>query len=656
MRPRLICLFLLSLMFAVKASAQQQQPVTCGGSLGDPVVKEDFGSGGNPGPSVGSETNMIYTPDPCPEDGLYTIVNNVNANQSCHDTWQVVPHDHTGNPNGYMMLINASFAPSVFFTKQLTSLCPNTKYEFSAYVMNLITQATQTSDPRNIKPNITFSILDENGNDLQTPLNTGDIEASTSSSDWHKYALLFKTPANFSGFLTLKMTNNAPGGNGNDLLLDDIAFRPCGPTITYSFSNTGSTEPPPFCQGDHVHFTISATPQSNDIPDPAYQWQVYTANGWVDISGATSQIYTVDIPNAATGSYQYRIGICAAENIGTPACRTYSDPATVTVNALPTPTPLSPNTAVCETRTLTLTADGGATYSWSGPGFTGNTNNPLVIDNVTTANAGQYSVVVTSANGCSAAPLTTNVTVLPQVVASVQGTTTICAGTSTPISASGGTTYRWTPSTGLDHDDIANPIATPLVTTTYNVTVSNGGCYDDTKSVTITVNQLPTADAGKDKVIFEGQSTTLNGVSGGDNLTNVYWTPTDFLDNPNSLTPVATPTDDITYTLHVESASCGSATDEVFVRVYKKITIPNTFSPNGDGVNDLWNIDALITYPQCSVKVFNRYGQQVYYSTGYALAWDGTANGQRLPDGAYYYIIDLKNGTALRTGWVAIVR
>lgn len=655
MRPRLICFLLLSLMLAFRAMAQQQ-PVTCGGSLGDPVIKEDFGSGANPGPNIGSETTMNYTPSGCPDDGFYSIANNVNPNQSCHPTWQVVPQDHTGNPNGYMMIVNASFAPSVFFTKQLTLLCPNTKYEFSAYVMNLITQAEQTSDPRNIKPNITFSIQDENGNDLQTPLNTGDIDASTSSTDWHKYAMFFQTPANFSGFLILKMTNNAPGGGGNDLLLDDIAFRPCGPTITYNFTGTGSTQQPLACQGDHVLFPIKAAIQGNDISDPAYQWQVYTANGWVDISGATNSNYTVDIPNAAAGTYQYRMGVCAAENIGSPACRTYSVAIPITVNALPTPTPLAPSTTVCETRTLTLTADGGASYSWSGPGFSGNTSNLLVINNVTPANAGQYSVVVTSANGCSAAPMTTTVTVLPQVVASVQGATTICAGTSTPISSSGGTIYKWTPSTGLDHDDVANPVATPLVTTTYNVTVSNGGCYDDTKFVTITVNQLPTADAGKDKVIFEGQSTTLNGVAGGDNLTSVYWTPTDYLDNPNSPTPVATPTDDITYTLHVVSGSCGSTTDDVFVRVYKQITIPNTFSPNGDGVNDFWNIEALITYPNCSVKVFNRYGQQVYYSTGYAKPWDGTANGQRLPDGAYYYIIDLKNGTALRTGWVAILR
>jgi len=94
----------------------------------------------------------------------------------------------------------------------------------------------------------------------------------------------------------------------------------------------------------------------------------------------------------------------------------------------------------------------------------------------------------------------------------------------------------------------------------------------------------------------------------------------------------------------------------VFVKVYKKITIPNTFSPNNDGINDLWNIDALITYPDCILTVFDRYGQQVYRSIGYNTSWDGKYNGQILPSGTYYYVLDLKNNTPKISGWVLIVR
>jgi len=94
----------------------------------------------------------------------------------------------------------------------------------------------------------------------------------------------------------------------------------------------------------------------------------------------------------------------------------------------------------------------------------------------------------------------------------------------------------------------------------------------------------------------------------------------------------------------------------VFVKVYKKITIPNTFSPNGDGRNDYWDIDALITYPESLMLVFDRYGQQVFRSVGYANPWDGKYNGQPVPVGTYYYVLDLKNNTPKISGWVLVVR
>jgi gliding motility-associated-like protein len=243
-------------------------------------------------------------------------------------------------------------------------------------------------------------------------------------------------------------------------------------------------------------------------------------------------------------------------------------------------------------------------------------------------------------------------------VASVSADVTICQGESTQLLAQSqeGIYYKWVPSTGLNRDDIANPVATPSETTTYNVLVSNNGCHDYTKSVTVTVLKNPVADAGADKKIFEGQSTTLPGKLTGDNIVDYYWTPTDNLDDPKSLTPVATPADNITYTLHVISGSCGLSTDDIFVRVYKKLTIPNTFSPNADGINDYWNVKNLFTYPECTVSIFNRYGNQVFKSRGYSKPWDGTNNGTSVPVGTYYYIIDLNIGTPKLSGWLLVVR
>ncbi|RYZ92034.1 MAG: gliding motility-associated C-terminal domain-containing protein, partial [Sphingobacteriaceae bacterium] len=94
----------------------------------------------------------------------------------------------------------------------------------------------------------------------------------------------------------------------------------------------------------------------------------------------------------------------------------------------------------------------------------------------------------------------------------------------------------------------------------------------------------------------------------------------------------------------------------VFVRVYKKIIVNNTFTPNSDGINDTWLITDLDTYPTSIVSIFNRAGQQVYRSIGYGRPWDGTFNGSALPAGTYYYVIDLKNKTPKRTGFIMLIR
>lgn len=84
--------------------------------------------------------------------------------------------------------------------------------------------------------------------------------------------------------------------------------------------------------------------------------------------------------------------------------------------------------------------------------------------------------------------------------------------------------------------------------------------------------------------------------------------------------------------------------------------IPNTFTPNGDGVNDTWNIKNLNYFANCSVNIFTRWGEKVYSSIGYPVPWDGTYKGAALPTGTYYYIIDLKNGLTPLSGFVTIVR
>jgi gliding motility-associated-like protein len=593
---------------------------------------------------------MTYTNSSCPNDNYYTIANNVTGCFS--DTWHTLAHDHTGNPNGYMMVINASFAPSVFFTQATApgQLCPNTTYEFAAWIVNLNVPSACSGAP--ILANITFSISTADGTVLKT-YNTGNIPTSD-TAHWVQYGTFFTTPANSSQAIVVTMTNNAPGGCGNDIALDDITFRACGPVITAGFGATNGPAQQSLCQGGNAVYTLKAEVAGDN--SPVYQWQSdLDSAGWADMSGDTLNTLTVPFTNAVAGLYQYRLGIANGSNISSAQCRVYTPPLTVFVNPLPVVTGVAPQ-IVCEGNTLQLSASGGASYTWTGPGIGSTTQNPLVIPNVTIANAGTYTVVASSDSGCVAAPVSALVTVVPKVVATIGNNATICAGGSTQLTASGGLYYKWTPATGLSNDSIANPVASPMQTTTYTVHVSNGGCTDSSRSVAVTVNQVPEANAGDNITLFAGQSAKLNGTMSGDSITNIYWTPSTYLDDPNILTPVATPPGNITYTLTVVSATCGTATSTVFVRVYEKITIPNTFSPNNDGINDYFDIKNLVTYPDCSVLIYNRYGQQVFQSTGYPKPWDGTNNGSPVPVGTYYYIIDLKDGQPKIAGWVLVVR
>lgn len=623
----------------------------CNGSLGDPVINQDFGSGSNPGgPLAAGVTNLTYVSNSCPSDGQYAIVNSLTGTENCHPTtWHNVSSDHTGNPNGYMMVINASETPNVFFTQSAPTLCPGTTYQFSAYILNLIT--LQASGYGVSEPNITFSVETTGGQVLAID-STGTIPPTTDPT-WVQKTLFFTTPDSVSSVI-VKMTNNAPGGNGNDLILDDITFRACGPVIETGFGSTTGLPAQILCQGQNASYTLTAKVDNSTNTAPQYQWQSYHTNGgWVDSAGQNTNVINVQFVNAVPGTYQYRLGVTnGTSTLAT--CRVYSQPLTITVQPIPVITGVAPVMQQCVGDTVILSASGGSSYQWSGPNLPATNANPVVINGITTANAGQYTVIAYNQYACSSTA-STQIIVNPLPVANVSGATTICAGENTQLTASGGSSYLWSPGKTLSDSTIANPVASPTDTTTYTVKISNAsGCFV-TRNVTVNILRKAVADAGTNKVIFEGQSVKLTATEKNGNL--FYWTPATGLNDPNILDPVASPTDDVTYTLHVNSTSnCGTDSSSVFVRVYKKITIPNTFSPNGDGRNDYWDIDALITYPESLMLVFDRYGQQVFRSVGYANPWDGKCNGQPVPVGTYYYVLDLKNNTPKISGWVMVVR
>lgn len=631
-------ILLMVLLFCSNAVFAQ----LCTGSLGDAVVNINFGSGtATYGPELAAGvTNYTYRAQSFPNDGSYTIE---NTTAGAGTVWWSTT-DHTGNTGGYMMVVNASTSLSDYFYKQTVGgLCENTTYEFAAWIMNLL----RSSDTN--PPNVTFTIERTTGEVLGT-YTTGAIPKA-SAALWKQFGFFFKTPAGVTD-VVIRMRNNSPGGApANDLALDDITFRPCGPVIQATIDISGNPTELTVCAGSTTNYTLKAD-VSAGYTTPDYKWQVnFNGQGWTDIAGANSVSATVN--PTASGIYQYRLSV--GEGAVATNCRVVSGLVTITVKDLPV-VMVANNGPLCLNDQLTFTASGGVSYLWSGPnGYTSTLQNP-VISSVSLAQSGVYTVRVTTAEGCVASA-TTTVIIGSRPVAAVSGDIAICEGTSTTLHASGGQAYLWSPATGLSDATIANPVAKPLVSTTYTVSVTdNSYSCPSTAAVVVSVLKNVTANAGPDITTIKGNAVQLTGSVSGTGV-SYYWTPVDFLDNPASLTPIALPESNITYTLHALSdGGCATATDEMTITVVGKIVIPNTFSPNGDGINDVWNIAALDSYSKSTISIFNRYGSKVYNSTGYAAPWNGTNNGEPLPVGTYYYLIDLKNNTPILSGWVLLTR
>ena len=146
-----------------------------------------------------------------------------------------------------------------------------------------------------------------------------------------------------------------------------------------------------------------------------------------------------------------------------------------------------------------------------------------------------------------------------------------------------------------------------------------GLCNISTDDMTVRFVPPPTVDAGGTRYVLHGKTITLNPTVSDSNV-QYLWTPNTNMDDNTLKNPTITGVSDITYTLTVtDSRGCVSS-DQTFIKVSPLIVIPNTFTPNGDGVNDIWNIEGLIAYQQATVDIFDRYGQKVFHSIGYGKA------------------------------------
>lgn len=357
----------------------------CTGSLGDPVVKLDFGTGtSSHGAALGTGiTSYTYSSADFPSDGSYTIEKATNT----AGTWWTTT-DHTGG--GYMMVVNASFSTTDYFYKNtVTGLCPGTTYEFAAWIMNLLVSRD------NSPPNITFTIEDTSGTILGT-YNTGDIGLS-SSATWKQYGFYFTTPSGISTVVIRMRNNKAGAAPGNDIALDDITFRACGPTITSAIQDESTTNLE-VCENESKQITLSGSVLSSSYSTIGYQWQTSNDGGvtWTDISGANTANYT--FTSGAAGTFRYRLATADASNISSNNCRVFSNEIIIVVKSgaeIPTFSTVQPNCDVPSGQ-ITINSPLGLTYSIDGVNYRSET----VFSGLA---GGSYNVTAKSGNCVSVA-------------------------------------------------------------------------------------------------------------------------------------------------------------------------------------------------------------------------------------------------------------
>lgn len=271
-----------------------------------------------------------------------------------------------------------------------------------------------------------------------------------------------------------------------------------------------------------------------------------------------------------------------------------------------------------------------------------------------------YEASVTDGNGCLFTyQFSLGIVGGNPVIINRRTDTCISAGSSfnPNMDISNANEYAWSPTNGVSNPAIANPVLSPATTTTYKITASRGINCSRTDSFKVIVGTNVAVTAGNDQTINQGQSVQLQG-SGPQGT--YLWTPPAGLSATNILNPIANPTVSTTYTLQVTTAQGCIASDKVDIIVVPDCIKPmEAFTPNGDGINDRWQVTSSSCPGTISVHVYNRYGSLVYLNKDYKNDWEGKYKGKPLPDATYYYVIDYKlqgGRTALVKGNCTILR
>jgi gliding motility-associated-like protein len=417
---------------------------------------------------------------------------------------------------------------------------------------------------------------------------------------------------------------------------------------------------------------VVATPQGQIVQSP---------NGCTSLSVTFNG--TLADPDTSAMTWQWNFGNGSQSNLSSPSAQVYTtagiypvslivtnssgctDTVTTTVEAYAIPViDAGLDTMICQGRGVSINATGAATYVWS-PSLglsCADCPNPVATPGIQT----EYFVTGTTSNGCSNRDSITVRVKFPFDMLVTPGDT-LCTGESIRMAASGASTYSWTPATGLNNPTSSNPIASPQSTTTYRVVgTDDRNCFTDTAYVPVVVYNIPTVEAGPDRTINVGQTIDLIPTVSAD-VIDAKWTPTGAIFRNIFPGITVKPRQTTTYRVEVFNQGGCKATDQLVVNVLcdgANIFIPNTFSPNADGTNDLFYPRGSGVFSIKSMKVFSRWGEVVFEQNNFnandvSKAWNGTFKGSKLNPDVYVYIVEVlcdNNEAIVFKGNVALIK
>jgi gliding motility-associated-like protein len=443
---------------------------------------------------------------------------------------------------------------------------------------------------------------------------------------------------------------------------------PLGNTALNASGATNYTWTPSLTLNSPNGGTVTATPPSSQTYTIVGATGTCTNSAQVAVTVTTTPVITVatspticsgsSAPLNASGANTYTwspaagitptVGANVAANPNSTTTYTVAGSAqgcssftTVTVSIVQVPMlSITANpSSICAGKSSTLSVFGANTYTWS-PAASLNTPNGATVVASPAVNT-TYNVFGSNTLGtvsCNSNTIIT-VNVIPNTVVTISKNDTICLNDNAMITASGGNTFSWSPTTGLSSPNSAATVAQPLISTIYTITASNGGLCPGTNTVLVYVRPLPTVYAGRDTTINIDETYVLHGTG------NV---PVGFL-SPDGVPLICNycpivevhPLETTCYTLEAEDQYGCKKYDDICITITKNwdVFIPNAFTPNGDLDNEYF-MPKGFGLAQINMSIFDRWGVEIFQENDTKLGWDGKYKGAICQQGVYIYQIE----------------